>query len=435
MKNFLLMVLGVVSTAVLADPTVGSVTVSQLWPFESSVRVEYVLSGVTDPVDVVPTFYDGDIELVARVGTGHADTYSGDLFHVTTDGRHTFTFDPVRLFGVRGRSLDLRCRLEVSASVIANADDVLYKVVDLETGAVDDLRRVDFYNNRYGSFTTDFASFKGAGSTAPWTTDLEDVLIWTGVNENPVFKDRLLALRYVPAKGKTFVMGTDSPDSGAKPAHAVMLTNDYYFSVFPVTQRQYFRIKGNYGNFNTNEESMAAYGGYLPVAAGTPKTLRGEIAADDHEFKADTFFDLLNKKTRAKLLCDIPTEARWEYAARAGTTNNIYNNSFDASDGAVGAWPAVVGSTKPNAFGIYDLMGGMEQWTASGWETYEAAVQDKDLPLIEPIGSDLLEDWASHSATSGSGGSPGGSNRFVNVPARRKRTTGEVTFHIWAIVP
>ena len=431
MKSFLLMVLGVASAAVFAEPTVESVKVSQLWPFSSRVKVEYVLSGVSGVVNVSPAFFDGETELAAP---GFAEDFQGEVYGVSSDGRHAFTFDPQATFGTEKKFLDLRCRLTLSEGA-ANMTDVLYKVIDLETGNVSDLRRADFYNNLYGSFTTDFASFKGAKSTAPWTTDLEDVFIWTGVNENPVFKDRLLALRYIPAKGKTFVMGTESPDSGAKPAHEVMLTNDYYFSVFPVTQRQYFRIKGNYGNFNTNEESMAAYDGYLPVAAGTPKALRGKIAADSHAFTANTFFDLLNKRTGTRLLCDIPTEARWEYAARAGTTNNIYNNSFDASDGAVGAYPAVVGSTKPNAFGIYDLMGGMEQWTASGWETYADAVQDKDLPLIEPIGGDSLENWASHSATSGCGGSPGGSNRFVNVPARRSRTTGEVTFHIWAIVP
>lgn len=57
--------------------------------------------------------------------------------------------------------------------------------------------------------------------------------------------------------------------------------------------------------YNTNDESVATYDGYLPVAAGTPKTLRGKIAADSHAFTANTFFDLLNKRTGTLRMGDL----------------------------------------------------------------------------------------------------------------------------------
>jgi formylglycine-generating enzyme required for sulfatase activity len=59
----------------------------------------------------------------------------------------------------------------------------------------------------------------------------------------------------------------------------------------------------------------------------------------------------------------LPTEAEWEYAARAGTSTAYYwGNSFDESHVAK-YWGDAVGSRAPNAFGLYDMLGNVEQWT------------------------------------------------------------------------
>ncbi|HJQ57181.1 MAG TPA: formylglycine-generating enzyme family protein [Vineibacter sp.] len=76
----------------------------------------------------------------------------------------------------------------------------------------------------------------------------------------------------------------------------------------------------------------------------------------------------------------LPSEAEWEYAARAGTTTArywgdaqepacTYENVDDAAFGCVDGFKdtAPVGSFKPNGFGLYDMLGNAWEWTADCW--------------------------------------------------------------------
>ncbi len=96
----------------------------------------------------------------------------------------------------------------------------------------------------------------------------------------------------------------------------------------------------------------------------------------------------------------LPTEAQWEYAARAGTTTSRYwgnhpdeacryANVHDKTSKQVNgfSWPhhdctdgyaktAPVGSFQPNGFGLFDVLGNVWEWTCSGYESsYEGAEQ------------------------------------------------------------
>ena len=80
----------------------------------------------------------------------------------------------------------------------------------------------------------------------------------------------------------------------------------------------------------------------------------------------------------------LPTEAEWEYAARAGTTEEIYGDLDKAAvyGGNSAGTTASVGTKLPNAWGLYDMLGNVWEWTNDwyGHEYYSVS------PKVDPLG-------------------------------------------------
>ena len=160
----------------------------------------------------------------------------------------------------------------------------------------------------------------------------------------------------IPA-GK-FKMG----DPGAD--REVTLTKPFYMGKYEVTQEQWKAVMGEENKpSNTKGEK-------LPVT---------NVSWED----CQKFIKKLNEKNKGKYR--LPTEAEWEYACRAGTTE-AYSfgekitpqnaNIFESNKGT----PVAVGEYEPNAFGLHDMHANVREWCTDWLADYPAG------PLTDPTG-------------------------------------------------
>lgn len=142
--------------------------------------------------------------------------------------------------------------------------------------------------------------------------------------------------------------------------YQVTLTKPFYIGIYEVTEYQYQRVMG---------DKPTNTGPLFPVRNISWNTLRGGNWPTPSSVDNNSFVGRLRTKTGLNF--DLPTEAQWEYACRAGTTS-AYNNGGDTEDdlklvgtynGNQGYFNQVyVGSLLPNAWGIYDMHGNVREW-------------------------------------------------------------------------
>lgn len=185
-------------------------------------------------------------------------------------------------------------------------------------------------------------------------------------------------------------------------AYNVTLTNAFYCGIFEVTQRQYELVMdkkpsyfGDASHYAMRPVEQVSYNVILGSSSSASWT---SSSVDD----ASSFLGKLREKTGIDEF-DLPTEAQWEYACRAGKTGK-YTNGGDSEDDLKQAgryWDnggsgynspnpapqygtAVVGSYQPNAWGLYDMNGNVWEWCLDWYGRLSSGVTD---PKGSPSGS------------------------------------------------
>ena len=141
----------------------------------------------------------------------------------------------------------------------------------------------------------------------------------------------------------------------------VTLTKPFFIGLFEVTQKQYSLVIGsNPSNFS---------GDKLPVEKVSYDAIRGSSNGSkwpsSSAVDATSFMGKL--RARTGLDFDLPTEAQWEYACRAGTTTDY---SYGDNPSGNYMWfknnssskTHEVGTKQPNPWGLYDMHGNVWEW-------------------------------------------------------------------------
>jgi formylglycine-generating enzyme required for sulfatase activity len=177
-------------------------------------------------------------------------------------------------------------------------------------------------------------------------------------------------MKFVLVPPGKFLMGSPKDEKwreGNEALHEVEITKPFWLGKYEVTQEQYRSVTG--------KNPSKFQGADRPVE---------EIVWEE----ADAFARKLTDKT-SKLLYRLPTEAEWEYACRGGRpssqpfgvgdgkalssaeANFNGNNPYGGADkGKYLEKTAPVGSFKPNALGLYDMHGNVEEWCADWYAAY-----------------------------------------------------------------
>ena len=238
-----------------------------------------------------------------------------------------------------------------------------------------------------------------------------------------VYKTERLLMRRIPAKGVTWRMGSPSGETGRtsrEMTHLVKLSDDYYMSIYEMTQKQ----MNNFLYVNSlNASSFDIYpvftvaagykdGDLRPCGGMNFRYLRGEKSdggtsgtnegclwpRDGHAVLASSVIGRLRTFTGVNL--DLPTEAQWEYACRAGDPGAYtfsgaeldevaWHIGNSAVDGVRQTHP--VGLKKPNAWGLYDMLGNVMEWCLDRYGNYDSnnapvRVTDPSVPVVDPVG-------------------------------------------------
>jgi formylglycine-generating enzyme required for sulfatase activity len=155
---------------------------------------------------------------------------------------------------------------------------------------------------------------------------------------------------WVKIPAGTFSMGSANGGDNEKPAHKVVITRDFEIGTYEVTQARWQALMGsNPSHFR---------GADLPVE---------QVSWND----VQSFIRAMNAQGDGYVY-RLPTDAEWEYAARAGTTRdyggsgNLDEMGWYEHNSSGTTHP--VGKKKPNGWGLYDMHGNVWEWVEDWYD-------------------------------------------------------------------
>jgi formylglycine-generating enzyme required for sulfatase activity len=194
-----------------------------------------------------------------------------------------------------------------------------------------------------------------------------------------------LDLSFVSIPAGTFQMGSPWKEAGRhryEKLHTVTLTRDFEMQTTTITQGQWYKVmKANPSYF---KERKYCPEDYIEVNGTSlcPNNPVEQVSWDDTQ----AFIHRLNR-TQDGYFYRLPTEAEWEYAARAKTQTVYYfgNNANVLGDYAwfsdnSGGQTHAVATKLPNDFGLYDMHGNVWQWVQDYYRSF------KKRDVIDPSG-------------------------------------------------
>ena len=292
-----------------------------------------------------------------------------------------------------------------------------------------------------------------------------------GLLANEDYRKTRLVMRRVPAgdvpwtMGSTALMESSWRNAQQEGTHLVTMTNDYYIGVFEVTQQQYLLVqpggcanyadsKGNVAaGYFTNENAMRPAEGmcYNEVRNAAVSTAADTNYDWPNDPNPESFLGRLRTKTGLKF--DLPTEAQWEFACRAGTGSGNWNDGSaivgkesDANCDRLGrtkcnggkilsgsTWndpsrevspdqgSAIVGSFEPNAWGLYDMHGNVWEYCLDWFEDDILALSSDGRANIDPANPQKTLSGAAVANRSRRGGGWGNNLGYARSARRESR--------------
>ena len=213
---------------------------------------------------------------------------------------------------------------------------------------------------------------------------------------------------FVNITGAVFLMGSNKNAENEFPAHQVKI-DSYKMMSIEIPQWLYKAVTGE-SPVSFTEDSLPAeriswhkavlfcnrlseLAGLEPCYSGVNKDSLGGTGNVKCNFNANGY--------------RLPTEAEWEYAAKAFTSGNqanqtLYSGGNSAEDFAVTSFsskrngPAKVASLKPNSWGLYDMSGNVWEWCSDVYGEYKAGYAENPAGAQEGEGYVLRGgSWAS----------------------------------------